>query len=568
MLYHHAHVAIGTAWLIPGHYFPWTAFQQEALAAGGTCLAGLAVVVTGRHWPVRLPLLAATALGLAAVPLLQFAGGMIPYVSDAVMPAAFLAAFAFAIGTGLQLARTSARFAGALLGCFFAAAAASVGLGLAQWLGLGPYGFLEVLDKEGRIYANLVQPNQFASLIGLGIAAVAWLYETRRIGGATASLAVAFLGFGAVSTQSRVAWLFVAFFVLMWLLYRRRLQLRTPPLAVAVMVVLFIVALIAWGPLNAWLQTDLAPKPLSSRTASGFRLTHWLTLSEALLQSPWLGYGWGQIPIAQQVTTLNHPPTFEFLISSHNLVLDLLLWNGLPIGLLVIGLCAWWYYTRMRQCKDAHQWGLLMVLGVLVAHSMVEFPLMYMFFLLPAGLLIGALDERMPPLPKMTVPVSIGRPAFATFTLAMAGFLYFTVTEYLEVEESVRRTRLWAAGYVQKGKSPTPPDVVLIDGPREYVRMWLNEARPGMTETELDWLHTVVSRTPSPPALMRYALAAGLNGRETEAERTLRLLCHLSLPRHCNEGRRAWAFHAERHPKLLAVPFPSTPERKTALAAR
>ncbi len=409
MLYLLALVAIGTAWLLPGHYFPWTAFQQEALAAGGACLAGLAVVVTARQWPVRLPLFAVTAFGLAAVPLLQFASGMIPYASDAVVPAAYLVAFGLAIGTGVQLARTNSHFAGALLGCFLAAAAACVGLGLAQWLGLGPYGFLEMMNSEGRIYANLVQPNQFASVIGLGIAAAVWLYETRRIGGATAGLAVAFFGFGFVMTQSRAAWLFIAFFVVMWALYRRRLQLRTPPLAVAAIVTLFIVALIAWGPLNAWLQTDLAPRPLSSRTASGHRWTHWVTLWDALLQSPMLGYGWGQITIAQQATTLNHPPTFEFLISSHNLLLDLLLWNGLPIGLLVIGICGWWFYSRMRQCGDAHTWGLLVALGVLVVHSMVEFPLMYMFFLMPAGLIIGALDERMPPLPK-TLPVSVGRP--------------------------------------------------------------------------------------------------------------------------------------------------------------
>jgi hypothetical protein len=221
----------------------------------------------------------------------------------------------------------------------------------------------------------------------------------------------------------------------------------------------------------------------------------------------------------------------------------------------------------MSQCDDAHKWCLLLALGVLVVHSMVEFPLMYTFFLMPAGLLIGALDERTTPMPK-TMPLSVGRPAFAAFTAAMAGFLYFTVTEYLVVEESVRRVRLWSAGYVQPGKSPAPPNVRMIDGPREYVRMWLNEARPGMTEAELDWLRTVVSRTPSPSALMRYALAAGLNGREADAQYTLRLLCHVSIQRHCNEGRTAWSIHAEKHPKLLAIPFPPTPHRRTAVAVR
>ena len=43
MIYAFGLVAIGLAWVLPGHYFPWPGFQQETLAAIGAALIGLAV---------------------------------------------------------------------------------------------------------------------------------------------------------------------------------------------------------------------------------------------------------------------------------------------------------------------------------------------------------------------------------------------------------------------------------------------------------------------------------------------------------------------------------------------
>lgn len=557
MIYAIGLVVLCAAWLVPGHYFPWTGFQQDALAASGVALAALAVVVTVREWPARVPTLACVAVLLAMMPMLQYASGLVPYLSDALLPCAYLVAFALTIITGLQLTRSSTRFVGALFATLCAGAFVSVGLGLAQWFGLGPYGFLEALGPGQRIFANFTQPNHLASLLGLGAASVLWNYESRRIGGVVTSVALGFLGWGLVMTQSRVAWLCVLLFVILVLLYRRRLALRTTLRAMVGASGLFIAMVLAWAQLT--LGSGAGAAAIAERMQSGYRLIHWQTLWDALLRSPWFGYGWLQVPRAQLVAVFDHPVTFEQLGSSHNQFLDLLLWNGLPMGLLAIGAIVWWAVSRMRRCADIDSWALIAGLGVLFAHSMVEFPLQYAYFLLPAGLMIGAIEARHPPSSAAT-RFGIGRGTFAFAALAMAVLLGVIASEYFDVEEQVRRVRLREMGVIeQPGSEAEVPDVVLLDAPREYVRMWLSQQHEGMSSAELDWLRTVSERYPTPPALTRYAVASGLNGRVDEANRALKALCRVHLPRHCDQTRTRWAGLVNQHPMLAAIPFPQTP---------
>src|SRR5439155_11236902 len=107
MIYLLGLMAVSLAWLLPGHYYPWTSFQQDALAAGGVSLVCLAAVVSVREWPVRMPALAWAALLLALVPLLQWACGMVPFLTDALLSSAYLVGFALSVVAGLQLAHSS-----------------------------------------------------------------------------------------------------------------------------------------------------------------------------------------------------------------------------------------------------------------------------------------------------------------------------------------------------------------------------------------------------------------------------------------------------------------------------
>jgi O-antigen ligase len=551
--------AMCVAWLLPGHNFPWTGFQQEALSAAGALLVVTGAIATRWQSRPRVPLIAMASLLLAAVPMLQWAAGLVTYLSDALLPTAYLAAFAMTIIAGAHLSQVNPRFPDVVLSTILFAALVSVGIGLIQWLQLGPYTLVLPLHAGARITANFGQPNHLASLLGLGVAG-AWLaYERRHLSGVLAAAVVVLLAAGLVSTRSRVGWMFVAVYCVMWLAYRKRLDLRTPAGTVAG----FAAAFAAAVPLWPWISRELtgvAGSVLSTRLASGERWTHLQTLWDACLRSPWVGYGWNQISIAQQDVVLDHDPSFEWLSSSHNQVLDLLVWNGLPLGILSIGVIAWWSVTRMRHCNDHGAWAAIVALAVLFAHAMVEYPLAYAYFLLPAGLLIGAVEGRMRQgAGSASATTSLPRSALTSVVLALGAVFYVICTDYLEIQNSVDRARMRDAGYA----SDVPvPDVRVLDGPREYVRLWITKNDNGDPGVDMAWLRTVTQRHATPPAMLRYAAAAAARGQREESHRALRVMCHISKPWHCDEGRSYWAGLAARMPELRNVAFPETPVPK------
>jgi hypothetical protein len=136
--------------------------------------------------------------------------------------------------------------------------------------------------------------------------------------------------------------------------------------------------------------------------------------------------------------------------------------------------------------------------------------------------------------------------------------LFWIGADYMKVEESARQVRMVLAG-VAHGKSPSdvpPPNTVLLDAPREFHRLWITPAQPGMTSQELTWMRDVVWRNPSSIAMLRYAMATGLNGRIQESSRTLRAICNIHTPKRCEEARASWKAAQSTYPQLKDVPTP------------
>src|SRR5262245_44344376 len=95
------------AWLIPGHFPPWAAFQQQWASALGVAFVVLAASTRRSEHDWRWPLPALLILGVAAVPVLQHLAGQVVFVSDAVLPALYIAAFALSIAAGANLTRAN-----------------------------------------------------------------------------------------------------------------------------------------------------------------------------------------------------------------------------------------------------------------------------------------------------------------------------------------------------------------------------------------------------------------------------------------------------------------------------
>jgi O-antigen ligase len=548
---------LGVGFLMPGHYVPWVSFEQQAAPALGALLIGATALREGHR--LALPAIALAALLLAAVPLLQFAVGQVDYRSDAFVSSAYLAALAACIVTGRSLALTAddrSRLVTGLAWALLAAALASAVIALVQWQQLRWSIFIVDLQPGGRPFGNLAQPNHLATLLALGFVAGLCLYESRRIGSVTLAVAAVLLGWGLVMTQSRTGWLFAALLLLWWAWQRRAVALRLPGTALAAALALYIAGIAAWSPINDALLLS-APADLESRLQGGTRWIHWPTLWDAAWRQPWFGYGWGQVVHAQQAAVLDHPPVGEWLLQSHNLLLDLMIYNGVPLGLAVFGLLVWWFVRHIRACRSVEQWALIAAVGTVFTHALLEYPLDYAYFLLPTGLMMGALEALHPqPAARWALP----RGAFACLLAGLAAMLVWISIEYVKVESATRQLRFVMLGIgVDKVPDAPVPDVWLLDQPREFHRYWMTPATTGMSTEQLDWMRRVSMREPRPPAQLRYALAAGLNGRLDEAAVTLARLCQLHPALRCDEGRESWLAAQQQHPVLRSIPYPPTP---------
>ena len=125
----------------------------------------------------------------------------------------------------------------------------------------------------------------------------------------------------------------------------------------------------------------------------------WRNAVEMIRQQPWLGVGWGEFNFAWTLTPFPHRPT-AFFDHTHDLPLQLVVELGWPLALLVLGLMVLALVQGMLRAWATHgeagigaraAW---MMILMIAAHSLDEYPLWYCYFLLPAawawGFTLGA----------------------------------------------------------------------------------------------------------------------------------------------------------------------------------
>lgn len=527
------------------------AFHADAaMAFGAMPLLAWAVAAGPRRLVLPHEALALVALG--AVPLVQRAVGLIDFGADAWLAVAYVSGVAAAvvIGARAQALRPWV-MPNALFLSFAIAAVSSTLLMLAQWLqwdGLGT--LLFALPPGSRLSANVGQPNQLATLLVWGLLALCWAFERRAAHGAILSLLAAALLAALAATQSRAGALELVLVGGALAHFRRQLRLREHAPALGVLAVWFIAAWIAWPVVSETFGPGQgAAQSLQQRLATGKRLLHWGLLLDAVALKPWFGWGWNQVVHAQGELALLHPPTHEVLQYGHNLVLDLVLWNGVPIGLVTgLGLVAWCIW-QVRLARSAERLVALLVVAVFLVHAMVELPHGYLLFLLPVGLMVGALHMPMKCVPDIAVSRGVAAVPLATLAITSAVIVH----DYRRVEEAWMAHRFRAARIGSQAQEPVP-DALLLSNLQALLQFMRTEPQASMSAEDLELLRRVARRYPSPGGLFRYAWALALNGQAGEATRTLALLCKIHDPAQCAAAKKAWLVKSgAEHPELASA---------------
>jgi len=144
---------------------------------------------------------------------------------------------------------------------------------------------------------------------------------------------------------------------------------------------------------------------------SSSRFAIWSNTLAMIGHEPLAGVGFGEFNVAWTLTAFPDRPV-AFFDHTHNLLLQLLVELGVPLGGLTIGvLCAGLAQAWHRAWRSADGLGVakrsaFMIVLMIGLHSMLEYPLWYAYFLLPAAFAWGfvlsspttsAAVERRPP---------------------------------------------------------------------------------------------------------------------------------------------------------------------------
>lgn len=518
------------SWLVPHHYYPWLTGLSEFSAFTAALILSLVLFKTKIVLPRAALLFALTAL----IPLIQWLSNIIYFFGDAIIVSGYLLGFATMMMVGYNLTLNPSSREKSYQGIaavFIIGAALSTWIALRQWLGLNQgFSFFEAASSSSRPFANFGQPNNLATLLCIGLASTLYLFELKRLGVLASSVLAGFLLFGLVLTQSRTPWVGAIFMLAWWAWKSRFFSSRLSWLGVAGWVAAFAICTIALPLLTSTVSSGQSSINLIKHAQAFERGSLWAQFGLAVLHGPLWGYGWNQVSVAQ-LDISNLFPLGMRTNSSHNILLDLLIWNG-PIlgGLIIVSLAAW----LCRLAYSARTLGTvyaLLAVGFALIHGMLEFPLTYAYFLLPVGLLIGMIYGELSTAPDYTQKFytaklsrlprfsgEIPKAAFASFivvcTLLMSwiGFEYNTINDEYR---TFRPTAMTTRGTPISTESPSP--IFLLTQLRDYMHLQSISPTPNMTEEQLDWTREVAYRFPQVTNLTRYATALVLNNQPIQA---------------------------------------------------
>ena len=520
------------AWVIPNHYQPWASFYNDAAMIVALFLLALAVPHRERQ---GVPIVGLAVAAVSVVPWVQWAGGLVMFSGDAWVSSLYLFALGLALAVGHSTARREPRdFAALLAVALLTGGLASSVMALVQSLGtLGPGLWLFEVKAGGRAVANLAQPNNLASLIALAVIGVWLLFEQRRIGAVAAWSLLLLLLIGLTTAASRTSLLFVPAAAVVYGLARRQgLRWRAPAGALVAVLALQLLLAWAWPVLSEGLLLAV-PDGVAAHGLQTTRTAVWWSLIDALRLAPWQGYGWLQTGTAQLAVAEHHPPVGELWLHGHNVLLELLVWCGWPLGLaLGLGLLGW-FASRLRRMPSPEAALGMVLVAVFGVHTMLELPHHYAFFLIPVGLWVGLVEQQRGSRP-LGGPAAAWALGGATAALALA-----IAWDYRRVEADFWLMRFESRGIGTVRAAEPAPHAPFLSGLTAFLASTRAPVAAGMTPLQMQTLQTIVSRYPYSSGLYSLASALALNQRLPEALQVMDKLRHIHGERRYQQLRRS-----------------------------
>lgn len=511
-------IVIGFSFLLPNHYYPWVSAYQDF----SSLLVLIIIFCIFFRKKFILDLKFLFLLLISLVPLVQILFHKIYFLGDSLIAFIYIASFSFTYVLALNLGRKNsiAQYLYFISNIFIFSSVVSLYIILKQWLLLTNGGiWMADLPPNGRPFANFGQPNNCATFLCMGLMACLYLYEKKYIHRFCGVLLASFILFGITLTQSRTAWVFTLAFIIWWFWKSRYFQTRLSKYSVFYFVGIFIFFIFITPYISDYLGVTNTTDALTRASSGYLRIPMWHQMLLAIKEQPLLGYGWNQVGVAQLSVYLDYP-TNEWTEHSHNILLDLLIWNGIPLGILIIGFFTWWLYRLSQLAISVEAFIALSMVGAVLVHAMLEYPLDYAFFLLPVGFLLGLVQAQDKTIKVIEIPRTV---VASLWTIFVVLYIWIFV-EYQMIEKDVQLVRFEAFNIGTLHAEQAAPDVILLTQLREQIRFIRTPPKENMTLEQLDWMRKVTYRFSTSANLYRYAQALALNHQPELAKKYLLIL--------------------------------------------
>lgn len=525
--------AYSMCWALPNHAPPWMSFHADALASL-VLLIGALVVFVRTKGVVYIDGISATVASCVFVIAAQYQFGLIDSFGVAWINALYVFGLFLALIIGRVWSRVDSF--GALdfvFLSFFIGATISFLFQVHQVFDLAIFSDFILQGDSGRYSGNIGQPNQAASLFMLGILSCAWLCVRRYIKRNSAFFMAALFVVALVLAGSRTTIVNMVVIILLLFCYRKVKGVSELMFASFFLTGLYFLCLLFIPYLLVFFNAENGLTEIRPMVDSA-RISIWKGLFYAVLERPLFGYGWGQISHAQVSDALPALDIGGLVVQSHNLFLDIFLWNGLLFGSLVVFVFIYWFFHVLSRISDLNQILALLVLMVLLVHSMLEFPLHYAYFLFPAGVVLGALNQLVN---IRAVRLSAGIGLLVLFISATSFFL--TIRDYIIVENGFYDLRM-VHNNISNVDSFDGERVIVLTHLRDYIvfaRMPLERSHY-VDGVQLGML--AISGFPSTLAMYKLSVLLAYLGRDAESQYWRERVCKLFNSSQCNYVNDEW----------------------------
>jgi len=500
-------------------YKPWKAFYASYIAFLALFIFFLGVTLVVKQFIVDVR--AVMLVLVSIIPFIQLQFGIIFFSGEAFIHFAYILGASLALLCGVSLVYKGYQVATLKLLCltFLAVGFVNTFLGLYQYLDLNYLDGLVIrAGYAKRAYGNLAQPNNYSTLMILSVLSAWYLFEKQQYSKWVYILILSFLVGAIAVAQSRTSILvffavLVAFF---YYFYRVKISFSSKffyilYVAAFYYVWLFILETIVGAGSRELLEAKISP-----------RFIIWQEMLMVIADGPLWGYGWGQVGVAQVLLTDSPFEKSLYVNYSHNVILDILIWNGPIVGSLIIFWVVFWLWKIVFYCRSVEDFIMIMMVVAIGIHGMLEFPLSYAYFLLPTFLILGLIN--FPSLTRFNVNFIVAA-KYSVVVLIICFSLMITVFKEYSV---IKQERLGIALSILSEQDHEPSknlkEIFLLTQLREYLYFLMipldtDADKKDMSKEQLLWLKQVSHRYPSAGGLNIYASACRSHGCENEAIR-------------------------------------------------